>query len=950
MKCFRILWLCLVMIATNVGLTNAQSAPSILAAQHEKLSLDNGWRFHLGDVPFPIIKGHEMSYSSAKAGKSWGAAAPEFDDTEWRLLNLPHDWSVESDYDSTENVSQGYRKRGIGWYRRNFKLDPKDKGKHLELQFDGIATHCTVWVNGTVMHRNFCGYTSFYIDITPMALYGDEINNIAIRVDAVEQEAWWYEGAGLYRHTWLVKQSPLHIATDGVFANPVKRADGNWLLPIEARLDNDGKQNVTAKVVATLFDQNGTAVANGETSVETAGLIPEVAKISLTVAQPTLWSLEMPYLYKLRTVILQNGIGLDTVFTTCGFRTIQFRADSGFYLNGKSVKIKGTCNHQDHAGVGVAVPDALWDFRLKKLKEMGSNAHRCSHNPPSVEFLDACDRNGILVMDENRNFNVSPEYQRQLEWMVRRDRNHPSIILWSVFNEEPMQGTENGYEMVRRMRAFVRTLDTTRPVTAAASGGLFTPINVSNAVDVVGFNYQINSYENFHKQHPHTPMTSSEDVSGLMNRGEYVNDKKKNTLAAYDDNKPGWGSTHRVGWKAVAEKPYVAGCFVWTGFDYRGEPQPFVWPSASSSFGIMDACGFPKTAFYIHQAQWIAPSQQSILHLVPHWNWPNDSIGKPIKVMAMSNAEKIKLFLNGKLVGEQIVDSFEMNSFIVPYQPGKLEAVSFIEGKEVARFAAETTGEPVSLALVPYRKSLVGDGWDAQPITVMALDAKGRPVETANIPVEFQVVGAGSIIGLGNGNHNSHESEKGNKRNLYNGYAQVIIQSKPNSKGFITLTAKSGNLKMATVNIPVKDTLAIPAVAIAPARLILEKWRISPFYTNRPDPNQLIADYDMNTWSSYRPGNLSTFTDGSFALFRANFKPYANQSKNGGNIVFKGVTGKAEVWLDKQLVGTKTTLEKGDLIIKMPPATGNRTITLLIEAEKGKKAGLGGVVSLSGVE
>ncbi|MGH2646268.1 MAG: glycoside hydrolase family 2 TIM barrel-domain containing protein, partial [Ginsengibacter sp.] len=500
----------------------------------EKLSLDKDWRFYEGDIPMPRIIGHGMSYASAKAGKAWGAAAPDFDDTKWRLLDLPHDWAIENPCDSTENISQGYRKRGIGWYRRNFKIDPKDRGKHLELQFDGIATHCTVWVNGTIMARNWCGYTSLYVDITPMVKYGDELNNISIRVDANAQEGWWYEGAGIYRHTWLVKTSPVHIITDGVYANPVKNKDGSWLLPVEATIENSGKETAGVEVESALLDKTGKEIVLGKATSVVRPLNTTVTRFSMLVNSPSLWSIEEPILYKVRTIIKANGKPSDTLFTTCGFRTIRFTADSGFYLNGKRVKIKGTCNHQDHAGVGVAVPASLWDFRLKRLKEMGANANRCSHNPSSNEFLDACDRAGILVMDENRNFNVSPEYVRQLQWMVRRDRNHPSVILWSVFNEEPMQGTEIGYEMVRRMNHEVEKLDTTRPVTAAANGGLFEPINVSQAVDVVGFNYHIEDYDRFHKEHPDMLLTSSEDVSGLMTRGEYVTDRKRHVIEAYD--------------------------------------------------------------------------------------------------------------------------------------------------------------------------------------------------------------------------------------------------------------------------------------------------------------------------------------------------------------------------------------------------------------------------------
>ncbi len=769
----------------------------------ERLSLDKGWLFHLGDIPFPVIRGHNETYATSKAGSATGAAAPNFDDHDWRTLNLPHDWASESPFDSTENLSQGYRKRGFGWYRRTFKLNRQERSKNLEIQFDGIATNCTIWVNGILVHRNWCGYTSSYIDITPLAKFGDEVNTIAVRVDANAYEGWWYEGAGIYRHTWLVKRSPVHVITDGVYANPVKKENKSWLIPGEITLENSGKLNAAVEVELSLYDANGKSIASAKNTTTVSPLGQSVVKVNLPVLNPHLWSVERPVLYHVSTTIRQYHQIIDKITTRCGFRIIKFTADSGLYLNGKNIKIKGVCNHQDHAGVGVAVPDALWAFRLRKLKEMGVNAYRCAHNPPSAEFLAACDSLGVLVMDENRNFNTSPEYIRQLQWMVRRDRNHPAIMLWSVFNEEPMQGTESGYEMVRTMRARVRELDITRPVTAAQNSGQFAPINVSQAVDVVGFNYQMDSYDRFHKENPTMKITSSEDVSGLMTRETYITDKNQNLVDAYDDQIPAWGSTHRATWKMIDQRPFIAGCFIWSGFDYHGEPTPYTWPSASSFFGTMDLCGFPKTAYWIHQAQW--RKDINVLQLVPHWSWPDNMIGKNIKVMALNNADSVAIWLNGKLISGQKADKYEMNTWQIPYQPGKLEAVGYKNGKEVSRFKTETTGKPVSLQLIPDRKLLANDGRDAMPVTIQALDAEGRVIPTANLPITFEIHGSGNIIGLGNGDPNSHEAEKGNKRSLFNGLAQVIIQSEEGGKTPITLTASSNGTTSTTITIALKQ-------------------------------------------------------------------------------------------------------------------------------------------------
>ena len=728
----------LVVLLALAGLGPVAAQSPAQGSSEECLSLDQDWHFFLGDIPVPEITGQSMSYNSAKAGKAWGAADPDFDDSTWRVLDLPHDWAVEGPFDPKANSSQGSRPRGIGWYRRYIHLDAADRGKSLELKFDGVSTHCTVWLNGTLVHRNWCGYTGFSIDMTPFATYENQVNTLVVRVDAVAQEGWWYEGAGIYRHTWLIKRDPVHLVTDGVFANPIRESDGGWEIPIEATVRNDGTAPVTAEVRSELFDPKGNSVGQATGSVQADALDEGVARMVISVKKPELWSLDAPTLYTVRTTVTCGGVQKDQHSTLCGFRTIRFDPDKGFFLNDQPLKLKGTCNHQDAAGVGVAVPDSIWDYKIRRLKELGSNAYRCAHNPPSSAFLDACDRLGMLVMDENRNFNVSPEYERQLEWMVRRDRNHPSVILWSVFNEEPMQGTEAGYQMVRRMRAIVHKLDPTRPVTAAMSGGSETPINVSQAVDVVGFNYQQGKYDGFHQAHPTIPITSSEDTSSFMTRGIY--ESSAYYADSYDDQRAGWGDTHRESWKAVASRPFVAGGFVWTGFDYRGEPQKFSWPSVSSVFGIMDTCGFPKAAYYIHQAAWI--DDKPILQIIPHWNWKGKE-GQPIKVMVCTNGDDVQLILNGKPLEEKPVDRLEGQEWTVNYEPGKLEAVAKRDGKPWAHFSEETTGDPVALKLTPDRSDLAGNGADAEPITVSAVDAQDRDVPTANTPVTFELGGGG---------------------------------------------------------------------------------------------------------------------------------------------------------------------------------------------------------------
>jgi beta-galactosidase len=766
----------------------------------ERLSLDFGWRFHRGEIAAPYPHTGDATYAYTKAGAAGGAAGLRYDDKAWDQVQLPHDFVVEGPFDPTANVAQGYRPKGVAWYRRTLRLDPADRGKHLELQFDGIATNATIWVNGNVAAHVWSAYASTYVDLTAFARFGEEANVIAVRVDSDPLQGWWYEGGGIYRHVWLVKRAPVHIVTDGVYAHPRKGIDGRWRLPVEATIANIGERSAQADVEVALLDPTGRTIAEGRGQTAVGPLDQALARIALDVAEPQLWSIEAPTLYSVRTRVLVGGAVQDEAVTTCGFRTQRFDPDRGFFLNDKPLKIQGVCIHQDHAGVGVAVPDSIIDFRLRRLKDLGCNAIRSSHNAPTRELLDAADRLGFLVMDENRVFDTSPDYMAMLEWMVRRDRNHPSVFLWSVFNEEPLQARPEGYEMVRRMAHLVKSLDDTRPVTAAMNNGMFAPVNVSQAVDVVGFNYQIAQYDKFHAAFPSKPMTSSEDTSAVSTRGVYATDMKAHVLTSYDEEARPWGATHRAAWKAIATRPFVAGGFAWTGFDYRGEPQPFEWPTASSSFGIMDLCGFEKTAFYIHQAQWV--QDRPVLHLIPHWNWPGRE-GQPIRVVAMANSETVALYLNGKLIGEQPVDPYEMNEWRVPYAPGRLEAVGKVKGKVIARASVETTGEPVTLRLTPDRLALTGDGRDAAPVTVEALDARGRPVPTANFPVSFEITG-GRIIGLGNGDANSHEPEKGDARSLYNGLAQIIVQTDPGTEGAMVLQAKAPGLKPALARLAVR--------------------------------------------------------------------------------------------------------------------------------------------------
>ncbi|KQN71480.1 beta-galactosidase [Sphingomonas sp. Leaf62] len=902
--------------------------------------LARGWLFHEGDITPPAPVTHDDTYSNAKAGNARGAAAMDYDDSDWAAVTLPHDWASAQGFVETANVAQGYRPRGIGWYRRTLRLDPADRGKRLELHFGAIATAATIWINGSIVARNFSGYNAIDIDLTPFARFGDELNVIAIRVDANAMEGWWYEGAGLYRHVWLSKRAPVSIATDGVHCDPRPGSDGRWSVPVTVALNSIARETAAANVLVDLLDPAGKVVASSRGQAQLPSLGEAEVALSLPVADPQLWSIETPTLYTVRVITDAPGGG-DERRIAIGFRTIRFDASQGFFLNDKAVKLKGVCLHQDHAGVGVAVPDALLAWRLQRMKDTGVNAIRCSHNAQADAFYQLCDRMGFVVMDENRVFNPAPENMAQLEWLVRAHRNHPSIILWSVFNEEPMQGTEAGVEMVRRMAAQVHALDDSRPVTAAMNGSFYDPKNVSSVVDVMGFNYYQGDYDKFHALNPAKPSTSSEDTSAFMTRGAYTTDKAAHVLSSMDDEAAPWGATHRDAWAEIAKRRFIAGGFVWTGFDYHGEPTPFTWPTIASFFGILDLCGFPKTAYDIHRAHWI--DDQAVVGVAPHWTWPGKE-GQPMPLLVASNAERVRLVLNGRMIGEQAVDRIMGNRFIVPYAPGKLEAVALNGGREVARAVHETAGPAVALRLTPARRQMLGDTEDVVPVTIDAVDAKGHHVPTENRTTRFTIDGA-TLIGVGNGDPNSHESEKAPQRSLFNGLAQMLVQA-GEGRGKVTIVASADGLRAARLVIDRLAATPRAQVAVTPPGAFILGWRRSRSFATAPDPGMTPPVNDNNSWDFTRSGTPAAPEAGpSFRLYRAALPVRRRVVAEGGTLSFAQIEGRATVYVDGRQVAAKTDPAAGTLVVPVP--AGAKGVAVLVEAVPGARSGITGAVRLA---
>ncbi|HTX76023.1 MAG TPA: beta-galactosidase GalA [Terracidiphilus sp.] len=750
-------------------------------APREKLLFDFGWKFTLGNGSDPT-KDLGFGYGQgdfAKTGEFEFSKA-KFDDSKWRMLNLPHDWAVELPFvDDPEQMSHGYKPLGrrypetsVGWYRREFEIPATDVGRRISVQFDGAFRDVLVFVNGCFIGRNDNGYAPFVFDLTDFLSYGAK-NYIVARVDASFGDGWFYEGAGIYRHVWLIKTDPMHLGNWDSTARATLKGNAATLA-LDTIVKNDGKEAASAKVSWKILDASGATVGTAEAPAQTVAADGSASySATARLANPALWSTETPNLYTAIVTVEAGGKAVDAERISFGVRTAEFTADKGFFLNGKPLKIQGTCNHQDHAGVGAAVPDRLQYFRMGVLKEMGCNGVRTSHNMPTPEWVDACDRMGVMMMCETRQMSSNPEGMAQLEAMVKRYRNSPSIILWSIGNEEwqlqsPMaeQGARIGADMVR----LCHELDPTRVVSAAVNGD--NRQGVSDALDIIGFNYDLSRPEKYHADFPKRPLYGSETSSAICTRGIYVTDPLRNWVNSYNGVVP-WGETPEDWWKFYGSREWEAGGFAWTGFDYRGEPTPYGWPSINSQFGIVDMCGFPKDYFYYYTAWW---KTQPSLHLFPHWNWEGRE-GDEIAVWVYSNLDEVELLVNGKSVGSQKVPHLGHVEWKVRYEPGAIEARGSRNGQVVLTEKRETTGAPAQLRLTADRTEISADGEDVSVIKVEALDKDGRLVPTAMNKLAFNISGAGKLIGVGNGDPNCQESDKEPRRSLFNGLAQVIVQS-----------------------------------------------------------------------------------------------------------------------------------------------------------------------------
>jgi beta-galactosidase len=760
-------------------------------APREHLLFDFDWKFFQGNASDPArdLEFGKDQGDFAKSG-AFEFATGKFDDSNWRSLNLPHDWAVELPFVHDEALQgHGYKPLGrsypetsVGWYRRAFEIPDRDLGRRVVVEFDGVFRSALVFVNGYFVGRNDNGYVPFRFDLSDFLNYGGK-NYIVVRVDASFGDGWFYEGAGIYRHVWLLKTEALHLGRWESYVRTEFVAD-RAILHLGTVVQNQGHQVKNCRVQWQILDAAGAVVASANSDSQD---VMEDGSATLTAStqlvHPSLWSTEHPNLYTAIVSVESDGKRADAERIIFGVRTLHFDASKGFFLNGEPTKVKGTCNHQDHAGVGAALPDRLQSFRLAVLKEMGSNAVRTSHNMPTPEWVEACDRLGMMMLCETRQMSSNNEALAQLEVMIKRFRNSPSVIMWSLGNEENiLEDSDQGERIMAVMVERSHELDPTRLCTAAVNADFGK--GISKELDVEGFNYnldrdveggvaKVSAPDSYHIMHPSQPIIGTETASTVSTRGIYITDSLRNWVSSYDRNYPPWAETAEEWWKFYAARQWLCGGFAWTGFDYRGEPTPYGWPSINSQFGIVDTCGFPKDNYYYYKAWW---GSEPVLHLFPHWNWEQRE-GEPISVWVHSNLDEVELFLNGNSQGKQRVLPLTHLEWKVKYEPGVLEARGSKSGNVILIEKRETTGKPESIKLTSDRTEIDANGEDLAIIRVETLDKTGRHVPTADNMICFKISGQGTLLGVGNGDPNCQESDKAAKRSLFSGLAQVIVQA-----------------------------------------------------------------------------------------------------------------------------------------------------------------------------
>ena len=862
-------------LATSAILAAALLMPALQSSAQSvrvKESLDTDWRFEKGD---PADIKTDLSYSAVKPwlmpmqnpfttnapatrptdnfGADISFAQAAFDDSDWRKLDLPHDFGIEGPFEQALPGETGKLPWfGVVWYRKHFDVPASDTGKQIRLDIDGAMAYATVWINGHCVGGWPYGYASWQVDLTPYVNFGGA-NTLAIRLDNPKDSSRWYPGGGIYRNVWLTKTSPVHVSHWGTYITTPVIGPGEASVSVKNEIENQSTADVTLAVETKIYelDENGAkrgkAVATKSAQATVAAGSTATCAVDMTIANPKLWDVDHPNRYVAVTTLSQDGKTWDVVENAFGVRTAEFTTTAGFLLNGKHVRINGVCDHHDLGALGSALNTRALQRQLEILRGMGCNAIRTSHNPPSPELLELCDRMGFVVMDEAfdcwKQHKKPNDYSRIFaDWheadvraYVRRDRNHPCVIIWSIGNEIPEQARVSAFPIAEDLAAAVRREDLTRPISAACNHTEAGYNGFQHIVDVFGFNYKPFEYAKFRAANPNIPLYGSETASCISSRGEYffpVSDDKSKGLSdfqmsSYDLYAPRWATTPDAEFAGQDQNPFVAGEFVWTGFDYLGEPTPYNsdlsnlnnysnpadkaraekelaevgkihTPSRSSYFGIIDLAGFPKDRYYLYQAHWRPDFPMA--HILPHWNWPGRE-GEITPVHVYTSGDSAELFLNGKSLGLKKKGQFEyrLRWDDVKYQPGELKVVAYKDGKKWATDEVRTTGPAAKLTLAADRAKITADGKDLSYITVTVADKKGLMVPRSKNHIRFSLNGPGEIVAVDNGDATSFEPFQSKERNAYNGLALVIVRA--TQPGAITLKAESDGLKAASVQI-----------------------------------------------------------------------------------------------------------------------------------------------------
>ncbi len=802
------------------------------------ISMNKGWKFHRGDAPGDE-KLHIAGVRSTNAGILSGPAGKNYGDANWRDIDLPHDYVNEGPFGAEYDMMHGYRERPNAWYRKSFCLDESYKNKQLMLCFEGINVHCEIYFNGSLLERSFNGFQEIWVDITPRAYTDGRPNVLAVYVKSNPVQLWSYEGGGIYRNVWLYAKDHLHIARDGIYVNPrlVNEAEKLWTVDMQAEVENSSYSTLSGEVFVK-FSKGGKEIYSakmGDVTAEAGRVI--TLNHSFDITDPLLWDIGSPNLYDVEFTVVKDGSEVDSQGCRTGFRWFSVDAE-GFYLNGRKFKINGACCHQDHGCVGIAVSENLNYFRVKKIKEMGANAYRCAHHMMDRSVYDACDELGLIVADENRFFETRADNTAALRNQVRRNRNHPSIVFWFLLNEEPLQDSEEGAAIYRALRSEVEKWDKSRLFAGGMNG--YSLSGAGQEMDISGKNYGLSQLDSLRDANPNRPIFGSENIAAWYTRGELYTNTDTCRCGDYDADSFNWSNTIQEHWNMTHDKPWFAGQFFWSGFDYRGEPQPFSWPAVIGPYGMMDVCGFEKNAFYFAKAMF---ESKPYIKVIPHWNHKE---GEKVKVMAVGNCEEAELFLNGKSLGKKESSLGNHASWDVVFEEGTILVNGYNNGELVAEDSVSSAGEAAKIVISPQTNAPTNNGMDVLILKIAVTDKHGITVPSADNMLRFEVRGDGKLLGISNGDPVCPELDSAADHTVFHGLCQCIVSVDKGAED-LKVTVSGEGLKSAEYTADIRQCDDVEFMPSTP-NFNISGFTMSEVSAEKIDPLMVIKDNDVNTF------------------------------------------------------------------------------------------------------